>query len=398
MQQSDQTHIRSRPGNNLCAECGHRNPQWASVSFGTLVCLECSGTHRGLGVHISFVRSVAMDSWTDKQLTLMREGGNDACNSYLADHGIPKTASIRKKYDNPTASLYREILKAKAEGREPPTSLPPPTQRQTPRPAAQPAHGDTSSMERLPGESEQQYVARQTRLKADAAARLRAKFGGGGMGGGGMGRSSMGGVGSDPNYNPGQGYGGGGVGGVGVDDVMGAVGSGMSMLGGWTKGAVGSASSAWNQAAPGAGGFFGDVTKSTGSFFSSVAKTLTEPEDDLFGGDDGLASLKKKAEINKRNDTSGRYIGFGVGATPPQQQHGGGGMGFAAPSVPVHSTNIPAYSVPQPPLSQPAPIPTMAPTPAPPVSAPVDLLSETNPKPKKMPVHNADDFFQEFGA
>jgi len=332
-----------------------------------------------------------MDSWTDKQLVTMRQGGNEACNSYLADHGIPKTAPIRSKYDNPTAALYREILKAKVEGREPPTSLPPPKQRQAAAP--QPAQGatDSNSMERLTGESEQQYVARQMRLKEEAAARLCAKFGGGGISGGGMGKSSMGGVGSDPNYNPGQGYGGGSMGGVGVDDVMGAMGSGLSMLGGWTKGAVGTASSAWNQAAPGASGLLGGVSKSTGSFFSSVAKTLTEPDDDLFGGDDGLASLKKKAEINRRNNTSGKYVGFGAGQS--QQQQGDGGMGFAAPS-----TNMQSYSVPQPPVSQPASVPTMRASSVAPNSAPVDLLSGSKSPSKKMPAHNSNDFFSEFGA
>lgn len=48
--------LREIPGNDLCAECSAPEPDWASLNLGILVCIECSGVHRNLGVHISKVR------------------------------------------------------------------------------------------------------------------------------------------------------------------------------------------------------------------------------------------------------------------------------------------------------------------------------------------------------
>eukprot|EP00967_Tisochrysis_lutea_P074281 scaffold99693_cov20-Tisochrysis_lutea.AAC.2 len=62
-----------------------------------------SGRHRGLGVHISFVRSVSMDSWSPEQLKKMQAGGNDKLNSFLKNYGIEKHKDIAAKYNSEPA-------------------------------------------------------------------------------------------------------------------------------------------------------------------------------------------------------------------------------------------------------------------------------------------------------
>ena len=72
------------------------------------MCLECSGQHRGLGVHVSFVRSVTMDAWKDDELARMQAGGNEACHLFLEQYDVPRSAPIPQKYHSPAAAIYRE--------------------------------------------------------------------------------------------------------------------------------------------------------------------------------------------------------------------------------------------------------------------------------------------------
>ncbi|KAG0257693.1 hypothetical protein BG011_003803 [Mortierella polycephala] len=77
-----QTMRRAHPANNVCAECGAKNPDWCAINLGILICIECSGIHRSLGTHISKVRSFTLDttSYTRDVFDFIRAVGNHVSN------------------------------------------------------------------------------------------------------------------------------------------------------------------------------------------------------------------------------------------------------------------------------------------------------------------------------
>uniref|UniRef100_A0A671YGT4 Arf-GAP with SH3 domain, ANK repeat and PH domain-containing protein 2-like n=1 Tax=Sparus aurata TaxID=8175 RepID=A0A671YGT4_SPAAU len=75
--------IRRMPGNNNCCDCGAPDPGWLSTNLGILTCIECSGIHREMGVHVSRIQSLSLDSLGTSDLLLARNVGNAGFNEIL---------------------------------------------------------------------------------------------------------------------------------------------------------------------------------------------------------------------------------------------------------------------------------------------------------------------------
>uniref|UniRef100_A0AAZ3QRL1 Arf-GAP domain-containing protein n=1 Tax=Oncorhynchus tshawytscha TaxID=74940 RepID=A0AAZ3QRL1_ONCTS len=76
--------------NKHCADCEAKGPRWASWNLGVFMCIRCAGIHRNLGVHISRVKSVNLDQWTQEQIQSMVDMGNNKAKQLYEAH-LPDT-------------------------------------------------------------------------------------------------------------------------------------------------------------------------------------------------------------------------------------------------------------------------------------------------------------------
>ncbi|XP_022594393.1 arf-GAP with coiled-coil, ANK repeat and PH domain-containing protein 3-like [Seriola dumerili] len=103
-------------GNQRCCDCGEEEPRWASINLGVTMCIECSGIHRSLGVHLSKVRSLTLDSWEAEQLKLLCVLGNNVMNR-IYEARCSEEGRVKPTADSPRAEKEMWIKEKYVEKR-----------------------------------------------------------------------------------------------------------------------------------------------------------------------------------------------------------------------------------------------------------------------------------------
>ena len=95
--------LRQLDGNKRCADCNSKDNSWCSVNIGVFLCTNCAQIHRGVGTHISKVKScMGTYIWYPDEIERMKKIGNtNASKQYggFRDDGKSSTSVwVKNKY------------------------------------------------------------------------------------------------------------------------------------------------------------------------------------------------------------------------------------------------------------------------------------------------------------